>query len=378
MSEVNKLPDQPPQAGADGFVTVTEFGDDQGVRRAANQAMRIKRFFLLAVIPALVVAGAAYAYLHAGRFVDTENAYVKADTVFLAAEVSGVIVEIPVQENQRVEAGSELFRLDDAGFLIALSQADAVLAQAGADVAADKLAYLQAVSEIDLHQAAAEFASTQYQRQQGLRRANLGTVEDLDSAKYSLDSALKQVVVSQRNAATMLARLNGDADIEVAGHPRYRQAKAERDKALLDLERTRVRAPFSGVVTNKPELGDYVELGRPVMAVVSDTGMWIEANFKETNLTYIHQGQPVTVVVETYPDQVLHGVVQSISEATGAEFALLPPQNATGNWVKIVQRVPVKIVLEEARGTPLLRSGMSCHVTVDTGRVRTWRDLMPL
>jgi membrane fusion protein (multidrug efflux system) len=351
MSEVSKLRGQEGLAAEDEPLTVTELAGDRAVSRPArSRTTRIRRFFLLGVVPALIVAGAVYAYLQAGRFVDTENAYVKSDTVFLTAQVSGAIVEIPVQENDRVETGAELFRLDDAPFRIALDQADAALAQAGTGVAADKLAYRQALAEIELHDAAAEFARAQYERQQGLRRADLGTVQDLDAAKYALDSALKQIAVSQQNAAKLLVSLNGDVDIAVADHPMYRQAKARRDQATLDLEHTVVRAPFAGMVTNKPDLGDFVEHGRPVVAVVADSGMWVEANFKETNLTFIHPGQSVTVEVDAYPTQEWQGVVQSISEATGAEFALLPPQNATGNWVKIVQRIPVKIVLDDSVG----------------------------
>jgi membrane fusion protein (multidrug efflux system) len=382
MSEVSKLPGKQSADVASEPLTVAEAATEAATKKAAFSAVRIfpervKRTILLGVIPALVVAGAVYAYLQAGRFVDTENAYVQADTVFLAAEISGTIVEISVQENQRVEAGAELFRLNEAPFRIALNQTSAALAQASASVGADKLAYQQALAEVDLHQSAAAFARTQLERQQGLRRANLGTVQDLDAARYALDSALKQISVSQQIAARLLVNLNGDADIEVADHPMYLQAQAEREQSLLDLERTIIRAPFAGMVTNKPDLGDFVEQGRPTMAIVADSGMWIEANFKETSLTYIQPGQSVTVEVDAYPQQQWHGVVQSLSEATGAEFALLPPQNATGNWVKIVQRIPVKIVFDEISGAPPLRSGMSCRVSVDTGHVRTWRDIVP-
>jgi len=375
MSEVRKIRD-PQDDAATAPARVAELAGERLAIRAAR-ANRIKRTILLVMVPGLVVAAATYGYLHAGRFISTDNAYVKSNTVFVAAEVDGTIASIAVHDNDRVEAGAELFRLNDAPYRIALQQADAALAQAATSVAADKLAYKQALAEIELHEAAAKFARTQLERQQGLRRKNLGTVQDLDSASYTLDSALKQIAVSKQNAARLLVSLNGDPEIDVTEHPLYRQAKSMQEQASLDLERTVVRAPFAGIVTNAPDLGDFVEHGRPVMAIVADSGMWVEANFKETQLTYIQPGQPVTLEVDAYPKHEWHGEVQSISEATGAEFALLPPQNATGNWVKIVQRVPVKIVLEPAPGAPRLRSGMSCQVTVDTRHQRTWQDLLP-
>jgi membrane fusion protein (multidrug efflux system) len=163
----------------------------------------------------------------------------------------------------------------------------------------------------------------------------------------------------------------------VSEHPRYRQAQAELDQARLDVSHTVLRAPFAGVATHRPEPGDYVQEGEPVMAVVADEGMWVEANFKETQLTHVRTGQPVEIRVDTYPGRLWHGRVESISEATGAEFALLPPQNATGNWVKIVQRIPVRVAIDDTHGLPPLRLGMSSTVTVDTGHVRSWRDLVP-
>jgi membrane fusion protein (multidrug efflux system) len=289
----------------------------------------------------------------------------------------GLFQSVSQTQHDRVAAGQVLFALNAEPFAIALRQAEAGLTQALTDVAADKIAYRGVLAEIELQQSSVLFASAQYDRQRELRRANLGTVEDLDGTQHALDSARKRVDVLRQEAQRLLVKLGGDADIDPRQHPQYLQAQAQREQAQLDMLRTTVRAPFAGVATNAPDLGEYVEGGRAVMAVVASDNKWIEANFKETDLTHIVAGQAVTVEVDTYPGRQWHGSVQSISEATGAEFALLPPQNATGNWVKIVQRIPVKVVLDSQPDGPVLRVGMSCTVSVDTHHVRTWRDLLP-
>ena len=375
MSEVSKIrsEDLPPLAPEveDAAASQSTAGDGASGRR------QFMRGLLLVVIPLLIIAGALFGYLHAGRHVSTDNAYVKAHIVHIAAEVSGSIAQVPVAENDRVSAGKTLLKLREASFRIALERAQAGLSQVESELAADRQAYRQALAEIDLHQATAEFARAQLARQEGLRSASLGTVEALDTARYGFDSALQQIEVARQKAATLLARLHGSAEAPVTEHPRYREALAELRRASLDLERTEVRAPYSGMVTMRPEPGDYVELGQPIMAIVADEGMWVEANFKETQLTYIQPGQQAEIEIDTYPGRRWRGTVQSISEATGAEFALLPPQNATGNWVKVVQRIPVRITIESQEGMPALRAGMSSTVTVDTRHHRTWRDLLP-
>lgn len=338
---------------------------------------RFRRGTLLFFVPALVVAGAIYAYLQAGRYVSTENAYVQADIVNMAAEVSGVIAAVTVEENQRIKPGTKLFQLDTRPFEIALNHAAAEVAQAETDIEGDRQAYQQAIAELDLHQATADFAETQYHRQQRLREGNLGSIENLDAAKYALDTAKRRIIVAQQQAETLLARLHGNVDAPVTTQPRYQLAQADYDKALLDLAHANVQAPIAGVVKNKPELGAFVERGVPVMSIVSDEHLWIEANFKETQYEYLRLDQPVKVEVDSYPDYAWKGRIDSISEATGAEFALLPPQNATGNWIKIVQRIPMRITLEPRDDQPPLRIGMSSTVTVDTGHVRVWRDLIP-
>jgi len=302
---------------------------------------------------------------------------VKGHVVNVAPEIGGTISEVMVEEYEKVAAGAPLFRLREDTFRIAIAQAEAALAQAESDINTDKQAYRRALAEIEQHRSTAEFARTQFERQERLRRSNLGSAEALDTARYALDSAVQETTVTEREAATLLARLDGNLDAPIEEYPRYRAALAAYHQAELDLARTEVRAPFAGVVTNRPEPGDFVDRGVPAMALVDDAGLWVEANFKETQLTYVTVGQPVTLEVDTFPGRAWHGRVLSLSGATGAEFALLPPQNATGNWVKIVQRIPVRIALEDTDGQPELRVGMSTSVTVDTGHQRTWRDLVP-
>jgi len=378
MSEIRKI-------GAEGRVApVTDFPAAPPPAPAAptpplakKERGRYTRPLLLFGLPLLVVLYSCYAYVHAGRFVDTNNAYVKADKAIIAAEVTGKIVEVAVKENDRVERGQLLFRLDDTPYKFALDRAGAALTQTAQDIAAMKLQYRQALAEIELAQNNVAYARVTYDRQVGLVERKIGSISDLDDAKHALDTALKQQELASQRAAKILVDLNGNADVDVEAHPRYQQAKSDRDQAALDLERTNVVAPFSGIASKKPEIGTYVERGSAVMSLVSDGDMWIEANFKETDLTYLRPNQRVEVRIDTYPGFEWQGTVQSVSEATGSEFALLPAQNATGNWVKVVQRVAVRITLHQGSDDPPLRSGMSATVTVDTGHTRTVRDLLP-
>jgi membrane fusion protein, multidrug efflux system len=178
--------------------------------------------------------------------------------------------------------------------------------------------------------------------------------------------ARQRIAVLRQERAGLLADLDGDADIPVERHSAYLAAEAARERAALDLQHTVVHAPFDGVASRKPDLGDYVSAGTAAMSVVADQGVWIEANFKKTELTHVRPGQQAVIEVDPYPDRAWHGVVESISQATGAQFALLPPQNATGNWVKVVQRIPVRITIPRQEGDPALRAGMSVTAEVDT------------
>jgi membrane fusion protein, multidrug efflux system len=343
----------------------------------APQRSRWKRRLLLFGVPALVMLAAGYLYVQGGRYVGTNNAYVKADKAIVTAQVSGKIASVAVTENQRVEPGDTLFSLDPAPFQVALNRADAALAQTRNDVGAAKVAYQQALAEIELAQTNVEYAKITHTRQVGLVGRQIGAVSDLDDARHGLETALKQVQLAQQRAAKILIDLHGNPNIPIESHPRFLQAAADRDQAVLDLDHSVIKAPFAGIASKKPEIGTYVERGMPVMSLVADRNMWIEANFKETDLTYLRPDQAATIHVDTYPGLEWQGTVQSISEATGSEFAVLPAQNATGNWVKVVQRIAVRITIAQHDGDPPLRSGMSANVTVDTGHHRSAGELLP-
>ncbi len=341
--------------------------------RLPRRRLRLRRILLLAG-PLLVAAAAGYVYLTGGRYVGTENAYVKADMVMIAAQVSGPVVEVDVRENQRVARGDVLFRIDDQPYRIALRESEAELAGVANEIASLKASYVQKLEEKALAGSNLDYARRELERQSELlaTRAPPRTKSDAAGPAAAVGRLRRGGPPLQR--ALCAAALGGDPEIAVADHPRYRKAEADIERARLDLERTVVRAPFGGIASNTPKLGQQVAgnatLASPVMSVVSESGAWIEANFKETDLTHVRPGQPVTVHVDTYPDRDWQGTVESISQATGAEFSVIPPQNATGNWVKVVQRIPVRIAIPAAAGDPPLRSGMSTSVEIDTGQSR--------
>lgn len=330
---------------------------------------RIGRLLLL-LGPVVVLIAGSYIYFTGGRYVETDNAYVKADNVTISAQVEGVISAVTVSENQHVEQGAELFRIDDRSYRVALDQASARLAAVASDIAGLKAQYREKLAEIELAQTNQDFAERELQRQARLAKNKLVSDVTLDKARHDLDIARQNLAVARQEKARLLTQLNGNPDIPLEQHPQYAEALAERAEAALNLERTKITAPFAGIASNVPDLGKYVATGAPVMSVVADNAMWIEANFKETDLTHVQPGQPATITIDTYPDHAWQGTVQSISQATGAEFSILPPQNATGNWVKVVQRIPVRIAVQMNNDDPALRAGMSSIVEIDTGHQR--------
>jgi membrane fusion protein (multidrug efflux system) len=329
-----------------------------------------KRLILLVVIPMVAVVGGGTMYLKGGRYVETDNAYVKADKIPVSAEVSGTVAEVLVQENQAVKAGQLLFRLDPVPFQVAEARAAAKLAQARTDLAALKASYREKQAEIAIARTKLSFAMKERRRQADLAAKNFISAAKLDEATQGSDLAAQQITVIEQDLRRIAESLGGGADIPVERHPSYLSALAELDQARLDLSRTEIRASLSGNVGKPPKLGQHVTAGGIAMALVVSNDPWIEANFLETDLTHVHPGQSVVIHVDTYPNRVWQGTVDSMSPATGAEFSVIPAQNATGNWVKITQRLPVRIKLAPDSDMTQLRAGLSATVEIDTGHRR--------
>ena len=330
----------------------------------------MKRLLLLVVIPLIAILAVGIFYLKGGRYAETDNAYVQSDMVLVSTENSGVVKEVLVSENQTVAAGQPLFRLDPAQLLVAVAKAEAKLAQIRTDLAALKASYREKEAEIALAATKYAFAQKAQERQTTLAAKNLISESSFDDSKQNTDLAAQQIDALERDKERIAETLGGSIDTPVERHPSYRSAMAELDQARLDLARVEVRASLPGIVSRLPKIGQYVMAGDTAMALVVSGKVWIEANFTETDLTYVHPDQPVTISIDTYPDTVWKGTVDSLSPATGAEFSVIPAQNATGNWVKIAQRVAVRIRLEALPNVPQLRAGLSANVAIDTGHRR--------
>jgi membrane fusion protein (multidrug efflux system) len=338
---------------------------------------RLLRFVLLVVVPLAVAAGGLAWWLQGGGVADTDNAYVKADKIPVSAEIAGSIRTVLVRENEVVAAGAPLFRLDEAPLSVALARAEARVAQARTDVAALRAGYRAKQAEIALARTRQSFARRDEERQADLAARNFISASRLDEARQATELAGQQAVAVERELGRIAETLGGGPDVPIDRHPLVLAAQAELMQARLDLSRVEVRAPVSGTVSRPPKPGQYVAAGATALALVADGTVWIEANFTETELGWVRSGQAATIRIDTYPGIEWRGTVDSLAPATGAEFALIPPQNATGNWIKVAQRVPVRIRIEPRADAPPLRAGLSARVVVDTGRQRSIRDLLP-
>ena len=328
------------------------------------------------LLPALVLAITLFVWLSSGRIVTTDNAYVKGDRAQIATELSGVIVEVPVQENQRVSRGQLLFRLDDQSYRHALAKIEAEIETTRADIRGLRAQWRTKREEIKAALSQQTFAQAEFDRQSELAEKKVASTQKLEEARMGLEVARQRISAAQEDLTRIEAALAGDRRIRADDHPRVKQMMAAREEALLQLRRTMIEAPLDGVVSKRPVPGSYATAGVPVMVVVADTDLWIEANYKETELTRVRPGQKAVIHIDTYPDSQCSGVVTSIAQATGAEFAVLPPQNASGNWVKVVQRIPVRVSVTCREGDPPLRVGMSTTVEIDTGHSRTLGGLL--
>jgi membrane fusion protein, multidrug efflux system len=334
---------------------------------------RLIRLGLLVLGPLVALAVAGEMYLSGGRYVETDNAYVRAPIMNVAPDVPGTVAEVAVHENQHVEKDALLFTLDQEPFRIALAGAEAQLGMVRNDLTALQATYRQNLSAIDQAKSSLDYAQATYDRQLSLQKRGVAAQASLDQARRDLDMAQEQLRGAQRAADATLSQLGGNAAGPVDDHPRMHEAKAAVDKAKRDLDHATILAPWSGTVANVENLrrGAYVTAGQPAMSLVASNDLWIEANPKETDLTHLKVGDEAAVSVDAYPNYSWKAKVTSLSPATGAEFSVLPPQNASGNWVKVVQRVPVKLALEPAQDGPQLTSGMSVDVSIDTGHRRS-------
>ena len=339
---------------------------------------RLIRVALMIVVPAVAAVVALQLYANGGRYIVTENAYVKANIVIVSADVSGRVVSVEVDDNQLVKPGERLFAIDPLPFQIAVAETDAQLA-----VIRREFTQLR----FDVHEAQAEaaearerqrFLAQQFERQKKLKKHSMGSEEAYDHALYELKVGKELLRKLDQRISRSLAALGGDPQLPVEKHPSYQRAMAIREQASVDLARTVIDAPASGIISNmKLQAGEYVKEGTAVFSLIETSPLWVEANLKETELTNVVPGQTATVVVDAYPDHEWRAYVDSIAPATGAEFALLPPQNATGNWVKVVQRLPVLLRIERGDDEPVLRAGMTVTASIDTGQARGLPDFVP-
>jgi membrane fusion protein (multidrug efflux system) len=327
----------------------------------------------LFALPPIVLVLGGYFYVTGGQVMSTDDAYVQAERVGISTDVSGIVQDVDVKDNQRVEAGQLLYRLDPRQFQIALDNAKANLAQIALSIDAMKQDYKRMLSDVAAQQAQVDLDQTNFDRNAKLLKTATVSQAMFDQMRYTLDNDKSKLAALQQQVMVQLAKLGGNPDIAVADHPQYRQAQAQVDEAQRQLDHTAVKAPFAGIVTNVPAIapGKYLAASTTAFFLVDTDHVWIDATPKETELTYVRPGQPVTVTVDTYPDVGWHGVVESVSPAAAQEFQLLPAQNTSGNWVKVVQRVPMRVRLDATdKKLPPLRAGMSVEVDVETGHAR--------
>jgi membrane fusion protein, multidrug efflux system len=336
------------------------------------------RFVLLVALPLLVLAIGFYWWLGGGRYVTTDNAYIGADKVLITPQVSGAVLHVTVAEGQRVNVGDKLFEIDAAPYRIALT-----LAQGRLEAAKDEYQNLQISlkgdeDQIKMGEEAVRVRRSDYDRKSALLTQRAGTAVDVDNSAAALVQAQQILAFVRQQRESALVKLGGAADAPIEKFPDYIQARAQVEDTERNLSNANVVAPIAGVATQvtQIQLGRVMAAGAPVFAIIADHGLWVDANPKESDLTYVRTGLAATITVDTFPDRSWRGKVGAIAPGTGAQFAILPPQNASGNWVKVVQRVPLRIEFDPDQDTTDLRAGMSAYISIDTGRVRTLKSVM--
>jgi membrane fusion protein (multidrug efflux system) len=330
------------------------------------------RMVLLVGLPLLAALIGGAVYITGGRYISTDNAYVGAQKVLITPDISGKIVHVAIREGQHVKPGDELFTLDKVPYQLQLDGAKGKLNAAHSAFDKLKTAYKSLNDLVDLGQKNVDLKQRDVDRKTKLVQTQAGSQVDVDTALGALVTAQLELEFTKQQRDTTLNQLLGNPDLPLAEFPEYAQAKAALDNAERDLNHTIVRAPISGTATqvDNIQVGRFVPAGTPILSVVDDEAPWVDANPKETDITYLRVGQKATLDIDSFPDHTFKGTVVAVSPGTGAQFSILPPQNATGNWVKVVQRVPVRIAFDKDENTHLLRSGMSVNVEIDTHHSR--------
>jgi membrane fusion protein (multidrug efflux system) len=354
-----------------------------GTRRAAiggpSTSARLQRPWrqrvrlpLMLAGPLVVLLVGAYWYLTGGRYVSTDDAYVNAARTTISADISGRVVEIDVKDNQHVKTGQVLFRLDPRPFQIAVDEAKAQLGTVRFQIHALKATYHQKRADARAAEATSEYQEREFERQKRLLASGTASQQQFDQARQAYENGRQQLASKQQDVAVALANIGGDPELPLEQHPMVQHAQAALDRAMLNLSYAEIRTPEDGIVTkvDQVQIGSYVTTGTPLFSLMSTERIWVEANFKETELTHMRSGQTATVEIDTYPGVVLHGTVESLSPGTGLTFSLLPAENATGNWVKVVQRLPVRVSIDHLSPGVPLHAGLSATVEVDTQRNR--------